>query len=69
MLALITSMALVVRSAAARVSTDERGQTAAEYIGIILVVAAIVGALVGFGSDIATAIKNGITSAVRSVAG
>ncbi|MFF3647721.1 hypothetical protein ACFYXV_03595 [Streptomyces sp. NPDC002181] len=45
-------------------TTQDRGQTAFEYLGIILVVVVIIGAIVGtgIGQDITTKIKDQITS-------
>ncbi|MFB6810670.1 MULTISPECIES: hypothetical protein [unclassified Streptomyces] len=45
-------------------TTPDRGQTAFEYLGIILVVVVIIGAIVGtgIGQDITTKIKDQITS-------
>ena len=53
----------IVRSMLARLN-DERGQTAAEYVGIVLVVAAIIGAI-GFseiGKAITTQVKDTIAN-------
>ncbi|MFF1560372.1 hypothetical protein [Streptomyces sp. NPDC058279] len=46
-------------------TTADRGQTAFEYLGIILVVVVIIGAIVGTG--IGQAITNRIATAVASV--
>lgn len=46
---------------------DEDGQTAAEYIGIILVIVAVIAAVVA--SGIAEAITDGITDAIKDVKG
>jgi pilus assembly protein Flp/PilA len=46
---------------------DDRGQTAAEYLGIIVVVAAIVVAITG--TDIGTTIKDAITTKINEIAG
>ncbi|WP_069814747.1 Flp family type IVb pilin [Streptomyces sp. TP-A0874] len=43
-----------------------KGQTAVEYIGMIVVVVAIMGAIAGF-TDIGDTIKNKIKSAVNSI--
>ncbi|MGW7138551.1 hypothetical protein [Streptomyces xanthophaeus] len=45
-------------------SAQDRGQTAFEYLGIILVVVVIIGAIVGtgIGQDITTKIKDQISS-------
>ncbi|MER5727844.1 hypothetical protein ABT084_05710 [Streptomyces sp. NPDC002138] len=48
-----------------RYETRDRGQTAFEYLGIILVVVVIIGAIVG--SGIGTAITNKIAKAVESI--
>ncbi|WP_127468479.1 hypothetical protein [Streptomyces sp. B27] len=47
-----------------RYAAKDRGQTAFEYLGIILVVVAIIGAIVatGIGSAISTRISNLVTS-------
>ncbi|MFD8980416.1 hypothetical protein [Streptomyces sp. NPDC059564] len=46
-------------------STKDRGQTAFEYLGIILVVVVIIGAIIGTG--IGQAITTKITGAVASI--
>lgn len=48
-------------------SRDERGQTSAEYIGIILLVAVLVAAIAAFG--IGGSIADGVRNAICSVAG
>ncbi|RPF45858.1 hypothetical protein EDD96_2424 [Streptomyces sp. Ag109_G2-6] len=48
-----------------RYSNLDRGQTAFEYLGIILVVVVIIGAIVG--SGIGTAITNKIAKAVEDI--
>ncbi|MFF2192633.1 hypothetical protein [Streptomyces sp. NPDC058157] len=48
-----------------RYSNPDRGQTAFEYLGIILVVVVIIGAIVG--SGIGTAITNKIAKAVEAI--
>ncbi|GEA86226.1 hypothetical protein [Cellulomonas cellasea] len=45
---------------------DERGQGAVEYVGIILVVAAIIIALVALGPGLGAAIGAKITAAIAS---
>ena len=46
---------------------EERGQTAAEYLGIVVVVAAIIAAIVGAGLD--DKIAKALSSAVDKIAG
>ncbi|WP_443067378.1 hypothetical protein [Streptomyces sp. NBC_01426] len=48
-----------------RYTTTDRGQTAFEYLGIILVVVVIIGAMVGTG--IGTAIVGRITTAIAGL--
>jgi hypothetical protein len=48
-------------------SLDTRGQTAAEYLGLLLVVAAIVAALLWTGPG--QAISDKLTDVVRDIAG
>ncbi|MFB0628243.1 hypothetical protein [Streptomyces sp. AB3(2024)] len=48
-----------------RYANPDRGQTAFEYLGIILVVIVIIGAIVG--SGIGTAITNRISQAVEDI--
>ncbi|MFJ5805931.1 hypothetical protein [Streptomyces sp. NPDC093093] len=48
-----------------RYTTTDRGQTAFEYLGIILVVVVIIGAIIGTG--IGQAITTKITAAVASI--
>ncbi len=50
-----------------RMDNDDRGQTAAEYLGIIVVVAAIIAVLAT--TDIGTAIKTAITTQITKIAG
>jgi pilus assembly protein Flp/PilA len=45
---------------------DDRGQTAAEYLGIVVVIGAIIGVLAT--TDIGTALKTAITGAITKVA-
>ncbi len=52
-------------AAMARRMRDERGQTATEYVGIILVVVAIIGAIVA--SGIGSQITGKITQAINSI--
>lgn len=52
---------------ALRKRPDDRGQTAAEYLGIIVVVAAIVLAIAG--TDIGNTIKTAITTKINEIAG
>ena len=46
---------------------EERGQTAAEYLGIVVVVAAIIAAIVGAGLD--DKIANALGKAIDGIAG
>ncbi len=46
---------------------EQRGQTAAEYLGIVVVVAAIIAAIVGAGLD--DKIAKALSSAIDSIAG
>ena len=63
-----TSLELTVRAQnfVARLR-DERGQTAAEYLGIVVVVAAIIAAIVGAGLD--DKIANALGKAIDGIAG
>lgn len=45
----------------------DAGQTAAEYVGIIVIIAAILGVLVG--SEIGTTILNGLNAALSDILG
>lgn len=47
---------------------DERGQTAAEYLGIIVVVAAIIIAIVGQATGISQKVVTGIGNAIDKIA-
>jgi Flp pilus assembly pilin Flp len=47
---------------------DERGQTAAEYLGIIVVVAAIIIAIVGQATGISQKVVSGIGRAIDKIA-
>jgi pilus assembly protein Flp/PilA len=49
------------------VGRNERGQTAAEYLGIVVAVAALVGILAT--TDIGTAIKDAIMSQISKIGG
>ena len=46
---------------------DERGQGSVEYVGIILVVVAIVGAVVAGATPVGTAILTQLTNAVNNI--
>jgi Flp pilus assembly pilin Flp len=48
---------------------DERGQGSVEYVGIILVVVAIVGAVVAGATPVGTAILTQLTNAVNNIGG
>jgi Flp pilus assembly pilin Flp len=50
-----------------RFQDDERGQGSVEYIGIILVVVAIVGAVIAGATPIGTAIITKLTAAVNKL--
>jgi Flp pilus assembly pilin Flp len=47
---------------------DERGQTSAEYLGIIVVVAAIIIAIVGQATGISQKVVSGIGKAIDKIA-
>jgi Flp pilus assembly pilin Flp len=47
---------------------DERGQTSAEYLGIIVVVAAIIIAIVGQATGISAKVVSGIGKAIDKIA-
>jgi Flp pilus assembly pilin Flp len=59
-----TSMLLVATRLGQRVTRDERGQTALEYVGIMLIVAAIVAAIAG--SGLIGNVTNWISQAVQN---
>ena len=67
MLPALLALVTATRAQAVRLDRDERGAVNAEYIGIILVVGAIVSALIGFGPTIASAIASGIQSAISGI--
>jgi pilus assembly protein Flp/PilA len=48
-----------------RLRREERGQTAAEYLGVILVIAALVAVLIS--TDIGTALRTNIVNAINTV--
>lgn len=50
-----------------RLKSDDRGQGAAEYIGIILVVGVVIGVVIAAKSGIGGAIVTQITNAINSV--
>jgi Flp pilus assembly pilin Flp len=62
MFATISNKLLAVSAAAKARLRDERGQTAAEYLGVIVVIGVIIGVLAtsGIGEEIADAIKDAI---------
>ncbi len=47
--------------------SDERGQTAAEYMGILVIIAAIIVAITGLNLD--TKIRDAVETAINSIAG
>lgn len=55
--------------AARQARDDERGQGSVEYVGIILVVVAIVGAVVAGATPVGTAILTQLTTAVNNIGG
>lgn len=64
---------VALKAYAARVARqardDERGQGSVEYVGIILVVVAIVGAVVAGATPVGTAILTQLTNAVNNIGG
>lgn len=62
---------LLVRGLGARAAElrNEKGQTAAEYVGILAFVAAVVGVVLAANTEIGEAIVNGIRNAIESVSG
>ncbi|GAA1849943.1 hypothetical protein GCM10009751_02750 [Myceligenerans crystallogenes] len=52
-----------------RAAQDERGQGSVEYVGIILVVVAIVGAVVAGATPVGEAIVTQLTNAVNEIGG
>jgi Flp pilus assembly pilin Flp len=57
-----------MRGLAARIADDERGQDTIEYIGVLLVVAALIGVVVGIvQTHLGTTIENGATSLISKV--
>lgn len=57
-----------VRGLAARISDDERGQDTIEYIGVLLVVAALIGVVVGIvQTHLGNTIESGATSLIGKV--
>jgi len=48
---------------------DEQGQRAAEYLGIVVVVAAIVGAIATMGTDIGTSVGDFIQDQIDTIGG
>lgn len=71
MLSTYVKLATLMTLVSDRVSMeDEDGQTAAEYIGVIVVLAAVITVVVGFRTEIGETIRNGITNAIgRMTAG
>jgi hypothetical protein len=57
---------VALRNAARRVREESRGQTAAEYMGVLLVIAVIIGVLVT--SSIGQEIVNGAITNIKKVA-
>jgi Flp pilus assembly pilin Flp len=58
---------LMLKDTAERMSRDERGQTAAEYLGIVAFVVAIAAVLVTFGSGLAGGISSVVSKGLSSV--
>lgn len=58
-----------LRALRERVAQDERGQGSVEYVGIILVVVAIVGAVVAGATPVGEAIVTQLTNAVNEIGG
>ena len=71
MLSTYVKLATLMTLVTDRVSMeDEDGQTAAEYIGVIVVLAAVITVVVGFRTEIGESIRDGITNAIgRMTAG
>lgn len=52
----------------AELQDDDRGQTAAEYVGVLALIIVIAAALAALaGEEIATAVKNGVVAGVNKV--
>ena len=65
MLSTYVKLAALMTLVTDRVSMkDEDGQTAAEYIGVIVVLAAVITVVVGFRTEIGETIRDGITNAI-----
>jgi Flp pilus assembly pilin Flp len=66
---LITFAHIWVTARLADAHRDERGQGAVEYVGIVIVVVAIIAALAQMGGPIGRAIGNGLKDVVESFTG
>jgi Flp pilus assembly pilin Flp len=67
--ALATQLMLTafVAGAMDRMRSDERGQGSVEYVGIIIVVVAIIGVVVLAKTDVGNAIKTQLVNAVNTI--
>jgi Flp pilus assembly pilin Flp len=62
-----THMRLMFRAFAARLARDERGQDAIEYVGVLVIVAAVIGVLLVVVNQIEPGLKTDVTNAITSI--
>ena len=59
----------IVEGLADRIASDERGQDTIEYLGVLLVVAALIGVVVGLVPGLKSTITDGAKSVISGVFG
>jgi hypothetical protein len=62
-----STMSGFVRGLATRIAGDERGQDVVEYLGVLAVVAALIGVVIGVANGLGTDITNGAKHVVGEV--
>ncbi len=58
---------IFIAGLAARLAEDERGQDAIEYVGVLAVVAVIIGVVITVASGLAKPITSGVSKEIASI--
>lgn len=64
---LVTTLHLMADSLQQRLRRDDKGQAAAEYVGILVFVALLVLAIIALVPDLGNTVKNAITSVFNKI--
>jgi Flp pilus assembly pilin Flp len=64
---LITQLKALAHALRTRLRDDERGQTSAEYVGLVVLITVLVVAFVAAAPSIGDTITNGITTLIQGI--